>query len=125
MGGGVPATAGTSGGCASPLETASFAGDHGRRRALLIRITGSSIWPFITPSPLVGEVGAATLPAMLAMLLAGARKDYLPGPVFLGHLGNDDDKRASFAARATTPQTLALETRAEEKFGQKRRSALV
>lgn len=77
------------------------------------------------PADCIGEVGAATLPAMLAMLLAGARKDYLPGPVFLGHLGNDDDKRASFAARATTPQTLALETRAEEKFGQKRRSALV
>ena len=25
---------------------------------------------------------------------------YLPGPVFLGHLGNDDDKRAAFIAQA-------------------------
>jgi 3-oxoacyl-[acyl-carrier-protein] synthase-1 len=60
----------------------------------------------------IGEVGAATLPAMLAVLLAGARGDYLPGPVFLGHLGTDDGKRAAFVARATTQQSLALEAAA-------------
>ena len=35
-----------------------------------------SLWH---PADCIGEVGAATLPAMLAMLFAGARKDYLPG----------------------------------------------
>jgi 3-oxoacyl-[acyl-carrier-protein] synthase-1 len=79
-----------------------------------------SLWH---PVDCVGEVGAATLPTMLAMLAMGAREDYLPGPVFLGHLGNDDDKRAAFIARATTSQTLALETAAEAAFSVKRRSA--
>jgi 3-oxoacyl-[acyl-carrier-protein] synthase-1 len=78
-----------------------------------------SLWH---PVDCVGEVGAATLPAMLAMLAMGARHDYLPGPVFLGHLGNDDDKRAAFIVRATTSQTLALETAAEAAFSVKRRT---
>jgi len=69
----------------------------------------------------IGEVGAATLPAMVAMLFTGARKDYLPGPVFLGHIGNDDDKRAAFIADAVTAQTLALEASSEDGFGQRRR----
>jgi 3-oxoacyl-[acyl-carrier-protein] synthase-1 len=76
------------------------------------------------PADCIGEVGAATLPAMLAMLFYGARKDYLPGPVFLGHLGNDDDKRAAFIAKATTPQSLALEIPAEAAFNAKRMSAV-
>jgi 3-oxoacyl-[acyl-carrier-protein] synthase-1 len=80
-----------------------------------------SLWH---PADCIGEVGAATLPAMLAMLFYGARKDYLPGPVFLGHLGNDDDKRAAFIAEATTPQTLALEFAAEAAFSLKRRGAV-
>lgn len=80
-----------------------------------------SLWH---PADCIGEVGAATLPAMLAMLFAGAREDYLPGPVFLGHLGNDDDKRAAFVARATHEQTLTLETRAEAEFNLRRRAAL-
>jgi 3-oxoacyl-[acyl-carrier-protein] synthase-1 len=79
-----------------------------------------SLWH---PVDCVGEVGAAMLPTMLAMLATGARKNYLPGPVFLGHLGNDDGKRAAFIARATTSQTLALETAAEAAFSVKRRSA--
>jgi 3-oxoacyl-[acyl-carrier-protein] synthase I len=72
----------------------------------------------------IGEVGAAAVPAMFAVLLAGARKDYLPGPSFVGHAGNDDDRRAAFVARATAPQTLALEAAAESSFGSKRRSSL-
>ena len=72
-----------------------------------------SIWH---PADCIGEVGAATLLAMLAMLFVGARKDYLPGPVFLGHLGNDDEKRAALVTQATTIQTLARETTAEERF---------
>jgi 3-oxoacyl-[acyl-carrier-protein] synthase I len=79
-----------------------------------------SLWH---PADCIGEVGAATLPTMLAMLFQGARKDYLPGPIFLGHLGNDDDKRAAFIAEATTPQMLALEAPAEAAFNVKRMSA--
>jgi 3-oxoacyl-[acyl-carrier-protein] synthase-1 len=71
----------------------------------------------------IGEIGAATVPAMLAALTAGARHDYLPGPVFLGHVGNDDDKRGAFVVQATTPQTLALEAAAESAFSMKRRRA--
>jgi hypothetical protein len=59
---------------------------------------------------------------MLAMLFTGARKDYLPGPVFLGHLGNDDDKRAAFVTRTSTPQSLALETVAAADFNARRRN---
>jgi 3-oxoacyl-[acyl-carrier-protein] synthase I len=72
------------------------------------------------PADCIGEVGAATLPAMLAMLYAGAQKDYLPGPLFLGHLGNDDEKRAAFISQATTPQSLLLEVTAESVFRAKR-----
>jgi 3-oxoacyl-[acyl-carrier-protein] synthase-1 len=79
-----------------------------------------SLWH---PVDCVGEVGAASLPAMLAVLFQGARKDYLPGPTFLGHLGNDDDKRAAFITQATSRQTLALESTAEAAFTLKRRSA--
>jgi 3-oxoacyl-[acyl-carrier-protein] synthase-1 len=79
-----------------------------------------SLWH---PADCIGEVGAATLPAMLAMLYWGARKDYLPGPIFLGHLGNDDDKRAAFIAQATNRQSLGLEVPAEVAFNTKRISA--
>ena len=51
-----------------------------------------SLWH---PADCIGEVGAATLPAMLAMLFIGAREGLPAGPMFLGHLGNDDDKRAA------------------------------
>lgn len=47
------------------------------------------------PADCVGEVGAAALPVMLGVLYGAARKGYLPGPVFLAHLSNDDDKRAA------------------------------
>ena len=73
------------------------------------------------PPTAIGEVGAATLPAMMAMLFTGARKDYLPGPVFLGHIGNDDDKRAAFIANAITAQTLALEACGGAGFRARRR----
>jgi 3-oxoacyl-[acyl-carrier-protein] synthase-1 len=71
----------------------------------------------------IGEVGAATLSAMLAVLFTGARKDYLPGPIFLGHLGNDDDKRAAFITHGLGQQSLALETAAETDFRARRGSA--
>jgi 3-oxoacyl-[acyl-carrier-protein] synthase-1 len=75
------------------------------------------------PADCIGDVGAATLPAMVAMLYFGARKDYLPGPTSLGHLGNDDDKRSAFVAQASAAQMLALEAAAETVFSLKRRSA--
>ena len=62
-----------------------------------------SLWH---PADCIGEVGAASLPAMLAVLFIGARKDYLPGPVFLGHVGNDDDKRAAFLTTAIAQQGM-------------------
>jgi 3-oxoacyl-[acyl-carrier-protein] synthase-1 len=52
------------------------------------------------PADCVGETGAAALPLMLGVLLYGARKDYLPGPLFLAHLSNDDDKRAALVLSA-------------------------
>lgn len=73
------------------------------------------------PADSIGEVGAAAAPSMLAVLLAGATGDYLPGPVFLGHLANDDARRAAFIARATAPQSLARELLAEERFEAGRR----
>jgi 3-oxoacyl-[acyl-carrier-protein] synthase-1 len=79
-----------------------------------------SLWH---PADCIGEVGAATLAAMVTVLFMGACQDCLPGPVFLGHLGNDDDKRAAFLAQATSQQTLALEMAAEAAFSLKRRSA--
>ncbi len=53
------------------------------------------------PADCVGEVGAAALLVMLGVLFYGARKSYLPGPTFLGHLSNDDDKRAALILAAT------------------------
>jgi 3-oxoacyl-[acyl-carrier-protein] synthase I len=47
------------------------------------------------PADCIGEVGAASLPAMLGVLHTAARKRYLPGPTFLAHLSNDDEKRAA------------------------------
>lgn len=107
---------------------ADVTGEHDRFReaALLVsrllrqRKVLFSLWQ---PVDGIGVVGAATLPAMLAILHAGARKDYLPGPVFIGHVGNDDDLRAAFVARATVPQSLARESVAEDAFGQRRRGA--
>ena len=71
-----------------------------------------SLWH---PADCIGEVGASTLPAILAMLSA-CRKDYLPGPICLGHIGNDDDKRAASVTQALSAQTLSLEFAAETAF---------
>jgi 3-oxoacyl-[acyl-carrier-protein] synthase-1 len=80
-----------------------------------------SLWH---PADCLGEVGAAALPAMLAVLHAAATKDYLPGPTFLAHVANDDDKRAALILQATTYQTLVREAAAEKSFGIKRRQML-
>ena len=80
-----------------------------------------SLWH---PADCIGDVGAATLTAMLGMLYFGSSKDYLPGPVFLAHLADDDEKRAALVTRATVPQTLSLEMAAEAAFRTKRASAV-
>jgi 3-oxoacyl-[acyl-carrier-protein] synthase I len=61
-------------------------------RVLRERKVNFGIWH---PADCVGETGAAALPIMLGVLHCGARKRYLPGPVFLAYLSNDDDKRAA------------------------------
>jgi 3-oxoacyl-[acyl-carrier-protein] synthase I len=76
------------------------------------------------PADCIGETGAAVLLAILAMLFHGAANDYLPGPVFLGHISNDDGRRAALIAQATSQQTLALETAAEAAFNLKRRNVV-
>lgn len=67
-------------------------------RLLRERKVDLGIWH---PADCVGETGAAALPLMLGVLFYGARKSYLPGPVFLAHLSNDDDKRAALVVTAT------------------------
>lgn len=48
------------------------------------------------PSDCIGEVGAATVPANLAVALAAVRKGYAPGPRVLGHVGNDGGERGAY-----------------------------
>jgi 3-oxoacyl-[acyl-carrier-protein] synthase-1 len=79
------------------------------------------LFPLWHSADSVGEVGAATLPTMLAILFAGSKADYLPAQTFLGHLGNDDDKRAAVVIQALPEQTLALEMMAEAEYRTKRR----
>jgi 3-oxoacyl-[acyl-carrier-protein] synthase-1 len=71
----------------------------------------------------IAEVGAATVPTMLAVLFQAANKDYLPGRTFLGHVSGDGDKRTAFVATAANEQSLALDIRAEAAFRLKRRSS--
>jgi 3-oxoacyl-[acyl-carrier-protein] synthase-1 len=66
-------------------------------RILRERKLNFGIWH---PADCVGETGAAALPIMLGVLHCGARKRYLPGPVFLAYLSNDDDKRAAVVLSA-------------------------
>jgi 3-oxoacyl-[acyl-carrier-protein] synthase-1 len=82
------------------------------------------LFPLWHPGDSIGEVGSATLPAMLAVLFQGAHKNYLPGKVFLGHLGNDDDKRAGLVALTPASQTLSRDIRAEADFRTKRQKAV-
>lgn len=80
-------------------------GEHYRFKEAALAITrllrdrkqSFSLWHL---ADCLGEIGAATLPAMLTVLFYGALKHYLPGPTFLGHLGNDDGRRAAFVAQA-------------------------
>jgi 3-oxoacyl-[acyl-carrier-protein] synthase I len=61
-------------------------------RILRERKVDFGIWH---PADCVGEIGAAALPVILGVYYYAAHKRYLPGPTFLAHLSNDDDKRAA------------------------------
>jgi 3-oxoacyl-[acyl-carrier-protein] synthase-1 len=49
----------------------------------------------------LGEIGAATVPAVLAVALAASRKGYAPGKRMLCHFGNDGGWRAAVIVTAT------------------------
>lgn len=66
-------------------------------RVLRERKEAIGIWH---PADCIGEAGAAALPVMLGVLHQAAQKRYLPGPVFLVQLSNDDDKRAALILSA-------------------------
>ena len=90
-------------------------------RLLRSRKVKFSIWH---PADCIGEIGAAALPTLLSTLFYGARNDYLPGPTFVGHVGNDDGKRAAFITQATIEQTLALEALSEAGLSTERANRL-
>ena len=110
------------------LRIADMNGEQHRFKETALAVTRllrdrKPLFPLWHLADCTGEVGAATLPAMLALLFMGARKDFLPGQTVLGHLGNDDDRRAAFVAQATSAQTLSWEMAAEADYRVKRRSA--
>ena len=61
-------------------------------RLLRVRKETFDLWH---PADCIGEVGAAALPCMLGVAFFAQRKRYAPGPVVLGHLGNDDGRRVA------------------------------
>lgn len=61
-------------------------------RILRVRKEEFDIWH---PVECVGEIGAAIVPLVLGVALAGHRKDYLVGPKVLCHFANDDGDRAA------------------------------
>jgi 3-oxoacyl-[acyl-carrier-protein] synthase-1 len=52
------------------------------------------------PADCIGEVGAASVPGMLAIALIAARKGYAAGNPVLAHCGNDDGRRAAIVLNA-------------------------
>lgn len=66
-------------------------------RVLRHRKVSFGLWH---PADSTGEIGAAVLPTILAVLYYGARKAYLPGQTFIALLSNDDDKRAAVIVQA-------------------------
>lgn len=52
------------------------------------------------PADCIGRVGAASLPIMLGVALAAARRRYAPGPGVLCQVGDEDGTRAALVLRA-------------------------
>lgn len=65
-------------------------------RTMRIRKDFFDLWH---PSDCVGRVGAASLPLILGVALAAARRKYAPGPGVLCHVGADDGRRAALVLR--------------------------
>ena len=65
-------------------------------RTLRVRKEEFDIWH---PADCIGEVGAAIVPAALAVALAAAKKSYAPGPGALCHFASDNSERAAVVLR--------------------------
>lgn len=65
-------------------------------KTLRVRREAFDVWHLADS---IGEVGAASLPSMLAVAACAAQNGYSPGPTVLLHLGNDDGKRAALVMR--------------------------
>lgn len=61
-------------------------------RILRKRMEEFDIWH---PADCIGEVGAATVPCVLGVAMAAARKGYAPGDKILCHFGNDNGERVA------------------------------
>ena len=57
------------------------------------------------PADCIGSVGAATVPLLLGMALAAARRGYAPGPGVLCHCGDDNGLRAAIILRQRESNT--------------------
>ena len=66
-------------------------------RVLRVRKQEFDLWH---PADCIGEVGAAMVPAVLAVALAAARKGYAPGAGVLCHFAADSEARAAIVLRA-------------------------
>ncbi len=53
------------------------------------------------PAECTGDLGAATLPSLLCVASAAARKRYAPGPGVMIHLAGEEGQRAAIVARAS------------------------
>jgi 3-oxoacyl-[acyl-carrier-protein] synthase-1 len=64
----------------------------GLARTMRARKAEFDIWH---PADCIGEIGAATVPCILAVAKAVSEKGYAPGSGVLCHVGNDDGTRAA------------------------------
>ena len=72
-----------------------------------------SLWH---PADCIGEVGASTCRRFWRCCTAVPARTICPDRQCLGHIGNDDDKRAAWVTQALSAQTLSLEFAAETGF---------
>jgi 3-oxoacyl-[acyl-carrier-protein] synthase-1 len=60
--------------------------------------------PLWHPADCVGRMGAASVPLVLGVALAAARKMYAPGPGALCHFTDDGGRRAAVIVRDSSPR---------------------
>lgn len=75
-------------------------------RCLSERVENQPLW---TPCGHIGEVGAASGPAIVIMGTYAFRKHYAPGPTALCHLSNDNGARAAFFLKSGRNQRTETE----------------